>query len=393
MIPRLLTPLALDRSRHLPAVTVTGPRQSGKTTLCRAAFPDKPYVSLEAPDIREEAVRDPRGFLARFPDGAILDEIQRAPELPSYLQELIDRHGRNGEWILTGSQNFALLERISQSLAGRTAMLQLLPFSYEEIRATDPAPDVETQILRGGYPRLYAEGLPAAAWLADYTMNYVERDVRQILEIGDLAAFQTFLRLCAGRLAQVLNLASLASDCGIAHATARRWMSILEASYVVFRLQPLHRNVTKRLTKSPKLHFYDTGLACHLLGIRTRDEIAWHPLRGALFENWMVTEVLKWRWHRGLTTGLAHYRDARGREVDLVVERPLDPIAVEARASRTPPVELGPSFDAFEETVRAAPVPPRRVERRALYAGDRPSTSSTGVEIVPWSEIDRLTWA
>lgn len=392
MIHRTLTPLAVERAHELPVLVVTGPRQSGKTTLCKAAFPRKPYVSLETPDAREEAVRDPRAFLARFPEGAILDEVQRAPELPSYLQEIVDSHRRNGEWILTGSQNFALLARISQSLAGRAAMLQLLPLALEEIRTLGELPALDEQLLRGGYPRLYDQHLAPTAWLADYVMNYVERDVRQIQEIGDLATFQTFLRLAAGRVGQVLNLAGLAKDCGIAHPTARRWLSVLEASYVAFRLPPLHRNVSKRLTKSPKLHFYDAGLACYLLGIRTLDELAHHPLRGALFETWVVSEVLKWRWNRGLPTDLAYYRDARGTEVDLVVEKALDPIAVEVKAGQTPDFELGTAFESLAEALRAPPAPARSLARRVVYAGER-SLEVGEVEYRPWSELDRMPWA
>ncbi len=384
--------VAAERARQLPVVTVTGPRQSGKTTLCRAVFPEKPYVSLETPDVREEALRDPRGFLARLPEGAILDEVQRAPELPSYLQEIVDARQASGEWILTGSQHFALIERITQSLAGRTAMLQLLPLSLEEIRTQRPPASLDEQILRGGYPRLYAQDLPPQAWLADYVMNYVERDVRQIQEIGDLGAFQTFLRMCAGRVGQVLNLSALGADCGITHTTARRWLSVLEASYVAFQLRPLHRNVTKRLTKSPKLHFYDTGLASYLLGIRSREELAYHPLRGALFENWVVTEVLKWRWGRGLPTDLAYYRDARGTEIDLVVEKALDPIAVEIKAGQTATFDLGAVFESFEATLRTAPTPPRSLERLVVYGGER-RVEVGGVLYLPWNEIDRVGWS
>ncbi len=391
MIPRTLTRIVHERSQELPIVTVTGPRQSGKTTLCRAAFKDKPYVSLETPDVREEASRDPRGFLARFPHGAILDEVQRVPEIASYLQEIVDGHRRNGEWVLTGSQHFALIEKVTQSLAGRTAMLQLLPFSYEELRTAHPSTDVDAQILRGGYPRLYGQAVTPSGWFADYVMNYVERDVRQLLGIGDIMTFHTFLRMCAGRVGQVLNLSALGADCGVSHATARRWMSVLEASYVVFRLQPLHRNVTKRLTKSPKLYFFDTGLASHLLGIRDRNDLAYHPLRGALFENWVVTEVLKWRWNRGLQTDLAFYRDARGAEIDLVVEKALDPIALEVKASRTAPLDLGARFAAFEALLNSAPIVPRRVERRVVYAGDR-RMEFEGIDILPWHDLDLVSW-
>ena len=392
MIPRTLAAVVSERARQLPVVTVTGPRQSGKTTLCRSIFHDKPYASLETPDIREQAQRDPRRFLSRFPNGAVLDEIQRAPELPSYLQEIVDTNQRSGEWILTGSQHFALVEHISQSLAGRTAMLELLPLSLEEIRAVMPPSELDEQVLRGGYPRLYGQDLDRGAWLADYVMNYVERDVRQVREIGDLGTFQVFLRMCAGRVGQVLNLSSLGSDCGITHTTARRWLSVLEASYVAFRLLPVHRNVTKRLTKSPKLHFHDTGLACHLLGIRTREELAHHPLRSALFENWVVTEILKWRIGRGLHRGLAYYRDSHGTEIDLVVEKALDPIAVEVKSERTPVFEVGAAFASFERTLRSDPAPARSLTRRIVYGGER-SMEVDGVQHIAWSEVDRPGWA
>jgi predicted AAA+ superfamily ATPase len=380
------------RAEELPIVTVTGPRQSGKTTLCRATFRDKPYANLEAPDIRERALRDPRGFLGRFDEGAILDEVQRAPQLASYLQEIVDARPRPGGWVLTGSQHFALIGKVTQSLAGRTAMLQLLPLSHEELGGNGVTLDLDAAILRGGYPRLYESPLDATAWFADYVMNYVERDVRQLVEIGDLATFQTFLRLCAGRAGQVLNLLSLGADAGVSHATAKRWISVLEASYVLFRLQPIHRNVTKRLTKSPKLYFFDTGLASYLLGIRNPDDLAYHPLRGAVFENWVVSEVLKWRWNRGLPTDLGFYREARGAEIDLVLERALDPVAVEIKASRTLPDRCDGAFDGFEATVRSGAIPARSVTRRIVYAGDRREREGS-VEYVPWSELASVDWS
>lgn len=392
MIPRTLSRVAVERAGQFPVLTVTGPRQSGKTTLCRTAFPDKPYVSLETPDVREEALRDPRAFLARFSEGAILDEVQRAPALASYLQGIVDEHGRNGEWVLTGSQNFALVERITQSLAGRTALLQLLPLSQEEIRSQHEPAALDEQLLRGGYPRLYDQDLPPQVWFADYVMNYVERDVRQIQEIGDLGAFQVFLRLCAGRVGQVLNLSALGADCGITHTTVRRWLSILEASYVAFQLRPLFRNVTKRLTKSPKLHFYDVGLAAHLLGIRTLEELAFHPLRGALFENWVVTEVLKWRWNRGLPADLAYYRDARGTEIDLVLEKALDPIAVEIKAGQTPTFELGRAFESLATTLSAPPAPARSMQRRIVYGGERRAEVER-VSYLPWKDLHQVGWS
>ena len=290
MIPRLATPLLNELRLGYPVITITGPRQSGKTTLARAAFPDKRYVSLETPDEREFAATDPRSFLARWPNGAVIDEVQHVPALFSWIQTDVDACGQMGRYVLTGSQNFALMANITQSLAGRSALVQLLPLSIAELSSAGQLPtDLDAMLLRGGYPALYDRKLNPARWLADYTMSYLERDVRQISQVQDLSTFQRFLRLCAGRTGQLLNLSNLAQDAGIAQTTARAWLSVLEASYIVFLLQPHHRNLGKRIVKMPKLYFLDTALAASLMGIQTTTQLAIHPLRGALFETLIVS--------------------------------------------------------------------------------------------------------
>lgn len=335
MIPRTLTAALQDRATQYPVVTLTGPRQSGKTTLCRAAFPDKPYINLESPDVREFARSDPRAFLGAYPGGAILDEIQRVPQLVSYLQPMVDEDSRPGRFILTGSQQFEVMTSINQSLAGRTALLKLLPLSMEELSGSGLPLDVDRLLLTGFYPRIYDAGLDPTQALGDYVQTYVERDIRQLVNIKDLALFERFVRVCAGRVGQLLNLQSLGNDVGISHTTARSWLTLLEASFVVFLLQPWHTNVTKRQVKTPKLYFYDVGLASWLLGAESETHINRHPLRGNLVENLVVIEALKYRYHRGARNNLFFWRDAKGNEVDLLLEQGPDLAAVEIKAGAT----------------------------------------------------------
>jgi predicted AAA+ superfamily ATPase len=267
LINRTIETAVLNLANQYPVLTVTGPRQSGKTTLCRKVFNDKPYANLEFPDTRQFAVDDPRGFLAQYPDGAVLDEIQRAPDLVSYLQPMVDEDQREGRFILTGSQQFEVSNAVNQSLAGRSALIKLLPFSMAEIRSGYLLPDMNTLLYRGFYPRLWHKKLDPTQALGDYFETYIERDLRQLITIKDLNLFQRFIKLCAGRIGQLMNMNSLANDAGVSHTTARNWLSLLEASYIVFLLPPYYRNISKRLIKSSKLYLYDVGLATFLLGI------------------------------------------------------------------------------------------------------------------------------
>ncbi|HKI01516.1 MAG TPA: ATP-binding protein [Thermoanaerobaculia bacterium] len=391
MIERLLQPRLLDLATRHPVLTLTGPRQSGKTTLSRMAFPDLPYVSLENPAQRELAQEDPIAFLARYGDGAIIDEVQRVPQIFSYLQGLVDEDPRPGRFLLTGSQNLALVNAVTQSLAGRTTLTELLPLSLAEIRRF-PAPpsDLDTLLWQGGYPRIYERNLPAHEWLADYTATYVERDVRQLVNIGDLMVFQTFLRLCAGRTGQILNLSSLANDCGITQPTARSWLSVLEASYIVFRLPPFFANLGKRLIKSPKLYFYDAGLAAALLNIETPLQLASHPLRGALFETWAVAEIAKAHLHRGRRPRLSFYRDSSGLEIDLLLEKGADLVLVEIKSAQTPSGRYFTGIERFAETLGGRESP-RIAGRVAVYGGEESQRRSRG-ELLSWRDLDAFDW-
>ena len=352
MIEREITPCLIDLFRRYPFVTVTGPRQSGKTTLCRAAFPDLEYVNLEAPDVREFAQSDPRGFLSRLGEGAILDEIQRVPELLSYLQVLGDEAGRNSLFVLTGSEQSRLSDAVGQSLAGRTALLRLLPFSLAERRQTGAREGIDDILYTGFYPRIHDRGLDARQALGDYIETYVERDVRRIGEIRNLSSFRRFVRLCAGRVGQLANLSALGADTGVSHTTARHWLTILEASFVVFQLPPYFANIRKRLIKSPKLYFCDVGLASHLIGIEHAGQLGTHPLRGALFENMVVVEALKHRFNRGRRSNLSFFRDIRGLECDLLYENGKGMCAIEIKPGATVASDW---FDGLERIARVVP--------------------------------------
>ncbi len=381
MVEREITHRLTSLFRQYPFVTVTGPRQSGKTTLCRTAFPDLNYSNLEAPDQRAFAESDPRGFIAQLGEGAIIDEVQHVPDLLSYLQVLADEKGRNGLFVLTGSEQFRLSDAISQSLAGRTALLRLLPFSLAERRRIGASGAVDDILYSGFYPRILDQGLDPRQALGDYIETYVERDVRRLGEIRNLSSFRSFMRLCAGRIGQLVNLTSLGSDAGVSHTTAREWLTVLEASYIVFQLQPFHANIRKRLVRSPKLYFYDVGLASYLIGIENAGQVVTHPLRGALFENAVVAEALKHRFNRGLQANLTFFRDARGLECDLFYETGRGIGAIEAKAGSTV------SSDYFRSINRVADLIPEVLAKAVVYGGaERQSRSDC--EVVPLSDLE-----
>ena len=381
MIVRDLVPKLIESATQAPAITLTGPRQSGKTTLCRSVFPRHPYVTLEAPDTRAFAAEDPRAFLAQFQRGAVIDEVQRTPDLLSYLQGIIDDDPTPGRWILSGSQNLSLLESVSQSLAGRTAIHHLLPLTRGEItRFAQHPTSLEETLFAGGYPRIFDRQLNPADWLRSYVATYLERDVRTISNVGDLATFQRFVELCAGRTAQLLNYSSLANDCGISQPSAKAWLGILEAGFVVFRLHAFHANVRKRLVKMPKLYFYDTGLVCWLLGIREREQLRSHPLRGPIFETWVVLETIKHRTNLGKAGGLSFYRDRNGAEVDLVIEQPDSVLLIEAKASATASSSL---FAGAKRVQRHFGHLPRSCEVAVVYGGDQFQRHANG-QLIPW---------
>lgn len=390
MKPRVLVPLLQKLAGDYPIVTVTGPRQSGKTTLCRGVFPDKPYVSLEPLDRRQYAIDDPRGFLNEFRRGAVIDEVQNAPDLASYLQEAVDDDPTPGRFILTGSRHFGLSQSISQSLAGRTAILHLLPLSLDERRAFPTSDDELFPVLfSGGYPRIHEHRLDPARWLADYVATYVERDVRQLSNIGDLGAFTQFLQLCAARTGQEVNLSALGADAGISHNTVKAWLGVLEASFLVFRCPAWQRNLRKQLVKAPKLHFIDSGLVCHLLGIRNPEQLRHHPLRGPLFESWVAAEIYKHRAHRGLPPNLRHFRESRGLEVDILVEDGLALTAVEVKSGAT----VDRSFLKPLEQFRSLLAQHRElsVTARLIHGGEGKQRRAVA-EVIGWRELASVDW-
>ena len=375
MIEREITPRLTALFRQYPFVTVTGPRQSGKTTLCRAAFPDLDYANLEAPDQRDFAESDPRGFLAQFDDGAIIDEVQHVPALMSYLQVIADERGRNGLFVLTGSEQFRLSDAISQSLAGRTALLRLLPLSLTEHQRAGASSSVDDILYSGFYPRIIDQGLHPTQALGDYFETYVERDVRRLGEIRNLSNFRRFVRLCAGRIGQLVNLSSLGSDAGVSHTTAREWLTVLEASYIIFQLPPYFANISKRLVKSPKFYFCDVGLAAYLIGIENAGQVATHPLRGALFENAVVAEALKHRFNRGNQANLSFFRDSRGLECDLLYPDGSGFAAFEVKSGAT----IG--SDYFRSLHRVAEVVPEITSKTVVYGGET-RQSRSGSEVI-----------
>ncbi len=336
MIKRQIENKLLQLSKKFRVVTITGPRQSGKTTLAKAVFSDYDYISLENLDTRLLAQEDPRGFLQNHPGKCIIDEIQLVPELLSYIQTIVDKENIKGRFILTGSQNLLLLDKITQSLAGRTALIKLLPLSQSELKSipTIDFHDPEEVIYQGFYPAIYADDIPPEDYYPAYVETYVQRDVRQIQNIRSLTAFTSFIKLCAGRTGQILDYSSLASDAGISVNTVKDWISVLESSYIIFLLQPYYKNFNKRLIKSPKLYFYDTGLASYLLNIRDKTQLSTHYIKGSLFENFVILELLKHRYNQGLQSDIYYWRDNKKNEIDCIVDK-IEPIAIEIKSGKT----------------------------------------------------------
>jgi len=384
-VPRQISRLVRAYAREFRVVAILGPRQSGKSTLARAVFHNKPYVSLEDPDERAFAIEDPRGFLDRYPRGAVLDEVQWCPDILSYLQGRVDRSTRRGQFVLTGSQQFHLLDTITQTLAGRVGTVELFPFSYQELRAAKRAPATLAEALwRGGYPQLFdTPSAQPVRWLNAYLRTYVERDVRAVVNIRDLDAFQRLLRLCAAHAGQLLNTVQLGADAGVSHNTVRAWLSVLEAGFIVFRLPPALANLRKRIVRTHKLHFYDTGLLCRLLGIDTPGQVLQHPLRGAIFENWVVVEIMKGLRNRGLEPSLAFWRDAVGHEVDIVRQHGGSLDAWECKSGATYVAEWAKGLDYWRGHAGSA-----RTRLGVIYGGDT-SFVRSGVRVLAWREADK----
>lgn len=335
-VKREISPIIRDLATKFPIVTLTGPRQSGKSTLLKHEFPEYDYISLEDADLRELALTDPRSFIKHYSNHVILDEIQRVPTLLSYLQSHVDSKNLPGMYLLAGSQSFLLMQGLSQSLAGRTALLTLLPFSRKELNDENLLPvDINEIIFKGMYPRIYNMGIEPMHYYPSYIQTYVERDVRNVLKVTDLNKFIKFIKLCAGRIGQILNLTSLANETGISSTTAEGWISVLEASYICYRLHPYFRNFNKRIIKAPKLYFYDTGLACNLLGLTAPEQLSQFYMRGALFENLVINQFLKDGYNKGINPDLSYWRDSTGNEIDLITTSGLDINAYEIKSGST----------------------------------------------------------
>jgi uncharacterized protein len=374
-----------ELARGFPVIVINGPRQSGKTTLAREAFAEKAYVSLEDPDERMFADTDPRAFLKRFPDGGILDEVQRCPAIFSYLQSRIDEDSRMGLFVLTGSQQFNLISHITQSLAGRAGIVQLLPFNISELKAARKlSSEIESLLIHGMYPPVHTRDVEPRTWYANYVITYVERDLRQLLSIKDLSVFQRFLKMCAARTGQLLNLSALGADCGISHNTAKAWLSVLEASYIVFLLKPHHQNFKKRLVKMPKLYFYDAGLAAYLLGIHSSEQAAVSSMRGPLFETFIISEIIKIRLNRGVPSNLFFWRSNAGDEIDAIVEENQTLIPIEIKAGQTV------SQDFFKGLIKWQKIAGDAASKGMLiYAGAQSYERKEG-HVVSWKDIARF---
>lgn len=385
MIKRALSQKLKWLSSKFPVVSVVGPRQSGKTTLVKNVFPKLTYVSLEDLDIREFALQDPRGFLSNYRNGAIIDEVQRVPDLFSYIQTFVDQQNTTGNFILTGSQNFLFQENISQTLAGRTAILTLLPLSLGELKETPyKLKGSQDYILKGFYPRIYDQKIPPADWYPNYIQTYIERDARLIKNISNLNTFQKFIRLCAGRSGQILNLSSLGNDCGITHNTAKAWLSVLESSYIVFLLRPYYKNFNKRLIKMPKLYFYDTGLVCSLLGIQNREQLVTHYLKGSLFETLIISEIIKKSFNKGILPHCYYWRDKTGHEIDCLIEKGIATVSIEIKSGKTINDDFFAGLKYWHKITGAG-----TGSSFVVYNGEENQKRTAG-EVISWKNLDSI---
>jgi len=385
MIARALSSHLLRLSRQYPVVTVVGPRQSGKSTLCKIAFPSLPLINLEQPDVRARIAEDPRAFIEAHKGGCVIDEIQHLPELASYIQVAVDERGSPGEFILTGSHQYQLMESVSQSLAGRTAILKLLPLSSAELRNTDYSPQsLDLRLLSGGYPRIFNDCLDPTQALSFYVQTYLERDVRQNINVRDLSLFERFLKLCATRSGQLFNATNIGAEAGIDQSTVREWLSVLETSFILTRLQPHHVNLSKRILKSPKLFFLDTGLLCYLLGIRSPEQVAHHPLRGAIVETFVASELIKNRYNVAEEPSMGFFRDSAGHEIDFVIDDGADVRLLEVKASSTFNSEFLKNI-RFYRAQRSA----RVSQSSVIYTGSE-EFSVDDISVVPISEVHTL---
>jgi hypothetical protein len=381
MIPRKITKEILQLKKEFPIVTILGPRQSGKTTLVKDIFKKYKYVSLEDPDMRELVQDDPRGFLEEYNKNVIMDEVQRIPEFFSYLQTHVDKIKQNGSFILTGSHNYLLMENISQSLAGRTGIVTLLPLSMEEL-FKDDINNLNKTIFTGFYPRIFDQNIRPNSFYKSYLNTYLERDIRMIKNISNYSSFLKFLKLIAGRCGQVLNVKTVAEDSGISYHTAESWISILETSYIIFKLQPFHKNFNKRIIKSPKIFFHDTGLLCHLLGIRKKEEITNHYLKGNIFENFIISDVIKFDYNQGNLNSFYFWQDTNKNEIDLIIENGEDTKALEIKAGSTIRRELFKNLVTWEKLQK-------KTKTFLFYGGDMNMTKK-GTKILNWKDLIQI---
>jgi predicted AAA+ superfamily ATPase len=382
MISRIAEAELINLSQQYKAIAVIGPRESGKTTLVKLVFPDKPYVNLENPDMRNFASEDPKAFLDQFSKGAILDEVQRTPELFSYLQQVLDENDQTAQFILTGSNNFLLQQSITQSLAGRVGYLNLLPFSLSEVENLAPT-KIHELLFKGFYPPLYDKPFEIQKWLSNYISTYIERDVRQLRSIENLVVFEKFLKLCAGRVGQLLNKNTLAMETGVDSKTIESWIGVLEASFIIFRLQPHHKNFNKRVVKMPKLYFYDVGLASALLGVQKAEQLEFHPFKGSLFENMVIVELLKQRLNKGKLNNLYFWRNSKGNEIDIIIDNFDELIPIEIKSGETITKDYFKGLDYWNNLTGLT-------GGRIIYGGSQYQKRSHGVEVIPFTSLAEI---